>query len=198
MKNLLTTVLILTSQLVCAQNSYQLEIEKFQAELNEEFKNPDESPLPKKERKRFKGHNFFDINQSFRVTAEFIKADEPETFQMKTSTSRLPTYDKYGFAKFTLDGKEYQLTIYQNHQIRETEEYKNYLFLPFTDLTNGEETYGGGRYIDLTIPSGKEIVIDFNKAYSPLCAYNYAYSCPIPPAENDLAIRIEAGVKNLD
>ena len=64
-------------------------------------------------------------------------------------------------------------------------------------MTNGEETYGGGRYIDLTIPKGDVLIIDFNKAYSPLCAYSYKYSCPIPPAENDLKLRIEAGVKNL-
>lgn len=59
------------------------------------------------------------------------------------------------------------------------------------------ETYGGGRYIDLNIPAGKTIIIDFNKAYSPSCAYNYNYSCPIPPKENDLDIAITAGVKNL-
>ena len=69
------------------------------------------------------------------------------------------------------------------------------MFLPFTDLTNGEETYEGGRYIELEIPDKNYIVIDFNKAYNPYCAYNYIYSCPIPPEENDLKIEIKAGVK---
>lgn len=82
--------------------------------------------------------------------------------------------------------------------MRETEEYRDYLFLPYTDLTNAIETYGGGRFMDLLIPSGDTIIIDFNKSYNPSCAYNHAYSCPIPPEENDLNIRITAGVKNLE
>ncbi len=77
-----------------------------------------------------------------------------------------------------------------------TTDFENYLFLPFTDLTNGNGTYGGGRYIDLEIPKGDTMVIDFNKSYNPYCAYNGKYSCPIPPKENDLNIAIKAGVKN--
>ena len=69
------------------------------------------------------------------------------------------------------------------------------MFLPFLDNTNGEETYGGGRYIDLQFPEGGELVIDFNKAYNPLCAYNEKYSCPIVPLENYLELKVEAGVK---
>jgi uncharacterized protein (DUF1684 family) len=75
------------------------------------------------------------------------------------------------------------------------EEYRDYLFLPFADLTNGEETYGGGRYLDLTIPTGNTILLDFNKAYNPYCAYNPKYSCPLVPKQNRLDIPIIAGVK---
>ena len=73
--------------------------------------------------------------------------------------------------------------------------YENSLFVPFTDLTNGKETYGGGRYMDVEIPEGDSIVLDFNKAYNPYCAYSTNYSCPIPPKENDLPISINAGLK---
>lgn len=179
-------------------DSYIKEIEMFQKNLNEEFLNPEESPLSKKEMKKFTTHNYFQINESFRIVAKFVKVENPESFQMKTTTARLPTYDKYGEAIFEIEGKEYKLNIYQSHSLRETEKYKEYLFLPFTDLTNGDETYGGGRYIDLNIVSSDTIIIDFNKAYTPSCAYNHNYSCPIPPKENDLLLRIEAGVKNLD
>lgn len=199
MKTSIATIimsLVLTVN-VNAQFDHEQEIKKFQDELNQEFLNPDESPLSKKERKNFKGHDYYSINESYQVLAKFIKNESPTLFQMKTTTGKLPNYDKYGIAKFDLNGKEYTLTIYQSHRLRTTSEYKNYLFLPFTDLTNGEETYGGGRYIDLSIPEDATIIIDFNKAYSPSCAYNYSYSCPIPPAENDLTIKIEAGVKNL-
>ena len=73
-------------------------------------------------------------------------------------------------------------------------EYEDYLFIPFNDLTNGNETYDGGRYLDLKTTSESTIVIDFNKAYNPYCAYNDKYSCPIPPRENDLPIEIKAGI----
>jgi uncharacterized protein (DUF1684 family) len=105
---------------------------------------------------------------------------------MKTTPERLSTYDKYGVVVFEIDAKEYKLTIYQSHRLRETEKCKDYLFLPFTDLTNGDDTYGGERYIDLSIISGDSMIIDFNKAYCPSCAYSPKYSCPIPPKENDL------------
>ena len=171
---------------------------KFQKTLNKQFRNPTESPLTKEDFRKFKKHPFFPISEKYRVKAKFTKSEDPATFQMKTSTERLSTYDKYGVASFEIDGITYQLNIYQSHTSREKEAYKDYLFLPFTDLTNGEETYGGGRYIDLKIPEGDEIIIDFNQAYHPYCAYSYRYSCPVPPRENALNVRIEAGVKNLE
>lgn len=115
---------------------------------------------------------------------------------MKTTTERLPVYDKYGTLTFELDDKTYKLSVYQSHSLRNNKKYKNYLFLPFTDLTNGNETYGGGRYIDFTIPDSDVVVIDFNKAYNPYCVYSDKYSCPIPPKENHLPIKITAGIKN--
>ncbi len=76
--------------------------------------------------------------------------------------------------------------------------YKNYLFLPFTDLTSGEESYGGGRYIDLETTDifNNKVIIDFNKAYNPYCAYASGYNCPIPPRENDLPVAVKAGEMN--
>ncbi len=176
--------------------AYQEEIAAFQQQLNEEFANSEESPLPKKALKKFKGLAFYPADEKFRVTAAFTQTADAVPFQMKTTTNRLPTYEKYGEVTFAIDGQNFKLNIYQSHSLRETEAYKNYLFLPFTDLTNGEETYGGGRFIDLSIPEGNTMVIDFNKAYNPYCAYNPKYSCPIPPRENNLNLRITAGVLN--
>lgn len=196
MKYIVSLLFFVSVQFAFSQDIYD-DIKKFQEELNAEFLNPEKSPLTKKEQRKFKGHNFFPIDSNYRVKAQFIKLEKTETLKMKTTTSRLPSYDKYGIVKFELNSKQYQLAVYQSHRLRETEEYKTYLFLPFTDLTNGFDSYGGGRYIDLNIPKGNEIIIDFNKAYSPSCAYNHSYSCPIPPAENNLEIKIKAGVKNL-
>ena len=114
---------------------------------------------------------------------------------MKTSTARRPAYKKYGEIKFKIHGKKFKLNIYQNQRLMNNKLYADHLFLPFTDLTNGDESYGGGRYIDLTKPSANTMIIDFNKAYNPYCCYNSRYSCPIPPKENHLNIKVKAGVK---
>lgn len=167
--------------------------QEFQEELNEFYKNPEESPL-KKKAKKFKGHDFFPIDSTFRVKAKFVRTLNAIPFQMKTTGNRLPVYEKYGEAHFTINGKDLVLNIYQGHKLRETEKYKNHLSLPFTDKSNGEESYSGGRFVDLEIPDGDFILIDFNKAYNPYCAYTTGYSCVIPPAENDLDVKILAGV----
>lgn len=168
--------------------------EEFQKEHNAFYKDPDTSPL-KSKAETFTGHSFFPIDGKYKVEARFTRTLNPLPFHMKTTTSRLPVYEKYGEAVFVIDGEELTLTLYQGLATRQNEAYKDYLFLPFTDETNGEETYQGGRFIDMRIPEGDTVIIDFNKAYNPYCAYNAEYSCPIPPKENDLNIRIEAGVK---
>jgi uncharacterized protein len=174
--------------------SYTEEILQFQEELNKAYLDPNKTPLTEEDLMVFTEHSFFPIDEKFRVEAKFIRTYNSPPFRMKTTTSRLPIYEKYGEAVFTIDSVEFRLPIYQSHQSRQSEEYKNHLFFPFTDLTNGDESYKGGRYIDLRIPSGDTIVIDFNKAYNPYCTYNAQYSCPIPPKENHIDIKITAGV----
>ena len=117
---------------------------------------------------------------------------------MKTTTNRLPEYRKYGELKFSLEGKMLTLSVYQNLELTKKAGFEDYLFIPFTDLTNGDETYGGGRYIDFRMDQLKEklVRLDFNRAYNPYCAYSKGYSCPIPPAENLLPVAIRAGVKS--
>ncbi len=189
---ILTLILFcFVNELVSAQKEQTAA--EFQEHLNAEYKDPEKSPL-KRKAKKFKGHDFFPIDDSLRIEAKFIRSLNAIPFQMKTTTSRLPTYEKYGEAHFTIQGKPMTLSIFQSHSLREKEAYKNHLFLPFTDLSNGEESYTGGRFIDLEIPEGDTIIIDFNKAYNPYCAYSPDYSCPIPPAENDLKVKILAGV----
>lgn len=96
---------------------------------------------------------------------------------------------------FSIEGKELKLNVYQNLELIKKPGYEDYLFLPFSDITCGKGSYIGGRYIDMRIPKSEKVTIDFNQAYNPYCAYNYKYSCPIVPLENDLAIEIKAGVK---
>ncbi len=191
----LLTFLLQSAFLIFGQSAYQVEVLTWQSELNAEFANPEDSPLEKKAFKKFEGLDYFPISEKYRVVARFEHTPFAKPFTMPTTTKRQPVYVQYGIAHFTLDSQSVNFPVYQNIELREIEGYEDYLFAPFTDLTNGAESYGGGRYLDLRIPEGDSIILDFNKAYNPYCAYNGKYSCPIPPAENDLALRIEAGVK---
>lgn len=202
MKRFLPLVLLLLF-FSCSKTVYSpfdaASVEKFQQQLNEEYRNPDESPLREDNFKKFKVHPFFPISQQYAVTAKLVKTKNAEPFEIPTSSGKSKKYREYGKLYFKLNGKQQVLTVYQSLQLLEDPEYQDYLFLPFRDLTNGKETYGGGRYLDLTISEKEEIIIDFNKAYHPYCAYNATdYNCPIVPRENWLNIRIKAGVKYED
>ncbi len=183
----------------CAQKKQPIKGEtEFQREMNAEYKDATTSPLKDKDRKKFEGLDFFKFDSTYVVTASFKRTPNEKVFKMKTTTDRTPEYVKYGELNFDLKGKNFTLNIYQNQGLIEKEGYKDYLFLPFLDETNGLESYGGGRYIDTRIQEGDIMVIDFNKAYNPYCAYNDKYSCPIVPRKNYLKTRIEAGVKAFD
>lgn len=168
---------------------------EFQKKLNREFRDPETSPLPDRYRKNFNGLDFFAPDSNYLITAKFTKTPEALPFFMPTTTGGHTEEVVYGKVSFTLEGKMHELEVYQNLELIQQEKYKNYLFLPFSDLTNGEETYDGGRYLDLTVPEGDTILLDFNKAYNPYCAYNAKYSCPIVPKQNRLDTGIRAGVK---
>lgn len=170
-------------------------VEKFQKELNTEYADAKTSPLKAEDLATFKSLDFYPINEKFFVIAKFVRTQDEKPFEMKTSTDRKPMYVKYGEAHFEIDGKPLRLNIYKNIELSKKEEYKDYLFLPFSDLTSGKESYIGGKYIDMKTPIGDKIVIDFNTSYNPYCAYNFKYSCPKVPQENDLNIEIRAGVK---
>ncbi|WGF91201.1 DUF1684 domain-containing protein [Aequorivita marisscotiae] len=188
---------ILISVSISAQNNSAISESKAeQLKLNEEFSNPETTILEPEDFEKFAGLEFYPIEEKFIVTAKFVRTPNEKPFLMPTTTSRTPEYVKYGEAHFNIDGKDFVLNLFKNVLPYDEPGYEDYLFLPFTDLTSGNGSYGGGRYVDLRIPEGDTIVIDFNKAYNPYCAYSARYSCPIPPKENDLLIRIEAGVKD--
>jgi len=170
-------------------------IEEFQVQINAEFKNPEESPLSAEDMENFEGLEFFEIDTSYTITVQFVRTPAEAPFAMPTTTDRKPVYVKYGEVYFQLKDKTIKLNIYQNQELIKKPEYVDYLFLPFTDKTNGETTYSGGRYLDIRIPEGDSIILDFNKAYNPYCAYNGKSSCPVPPPENNLTVEIPVGVK---
>lgn len=196
MKNLLTLAALLTISLTYAQCS-ETASKAVQQKLNEEYADAKTSPLTEQDLKAFKSLSFYPVDTKYCVTAKFTRTPNEKLFNMPTTTGRKTQYVKYGELHFQLDGKPYKLNIYQSPELSKNEEYKDYLFLPFTDNTNGEGSYAGGRYIDMKLPKNgaNTMQIDFNAAYNPYCAYNHKYSCPIPPAQNYLDANIKAGVK---
>lgn len=200
MKRFFTLLVIFSSFSACTQkketfDDYTASIRNFHYEMNKEFSDKRTSPLTEQGLKKFESLDFFPIDSLYRIVAKFQLEKDPKIFEMPTTTERKPLYKTFGKATFTLHGVELTLYIYQNQELILKPEYENHLFIPFMDKTNGIDSYGGGRYIDLEIPEGDMIVIDFNRAYNPYCAYNHKYSCPIPPKENHLPVEIKAGVK---
>lgn len=196
MRYLLMILVFWFSSHVLAQETPALEESRqMQKELNDAYTDPETSVLMDEDFENFDRLDFFPLNEGFIVEAKFVRTPDEEPFEMPTTTERLPEYVKYGELHFSLEGKTYKLDVYQDTDHEENEGYEDYLFLPFTDMTNGDDSYGGGRYMDFRIPKEDKITLDFNQAYNPYCAYNPKYSCPIPPEGNDLPLRIEAGVK---
>jgi len=170
------------------------EINAFQNKLNQEFLNKETSILLPEDFESFEGLEFYPIDLNYRVIASFLRTPGEKPFLMPTTTERRPEYVKYAELHFDIDNQNFVLEVFQNTKPKEG--YENYLFLPFTDLTSGDGSYGGGRYIDVFEPEGDKITLDFNLSYNPYCVYNSKYSCPIPPEQNDLKIRVEAGIKD--
>ena len=141
---------------------------------------------------------FFPIDEKYRITCHFERKINSPWFRMESSGPIKKNYRVYGVAHFVLNDTIATLNIYQSQDLMITDKYKDHLFIPFTDATSGEESYINGRYIDLRISDIKndKLIIDFNFAYNPYCAYvSNLYNCPIPPKENDLPVAIRAGEK---
>jgi len=171
-------------------SDYFSQIQQQRQDKDISFKKSQNSPLKAEQKKAFFGLSYFKIDTAFRVLAklELLSGDSMLTFRTSKQKDRL--YKRYAHIYFVLKGKKCRLLLLQAVNNPQAE---GLLFLPFTDLSSGEESYGAGRYLDLEISQNKEILIDFNLAYNPYCAYNDAYDCPIPPLENHLDLKIEAG-----
>ena len=152
------------------------------------FKENENSPIEYKA--KFEGLKYFDVDAKLKINAELV-LDKSETKNIiKTTDNKADTLVKYGVAKFKINNIDCQLTIFRTENAR-------LFFLPFRDKTSGKQTYGGGRYLDIPVTDmiGNKVIIDFNLAYHPYCAYNYTYICPVPPKENDLNFEVLAGEK---
>ncbi len=172
---------------------------EYQRNLNVTFKDASKSPLKPKDLKRFKGLDFFPFDSTYIVKATVTRIEDAPLFKMPTTTERTPYYKEYGVLHFKIKGEQFKLTAYQSQEDIKNPKLRNLLFIPFTDNTSGNESYGGGRYMDImltdSLPDGS-LVLDFNETYNPYCVYNEDFSCPLTPRKNHLDIEIRAGIKN--
>ncbi|AWM34744.1 DUF1684 domain-containing protein [Hymenobacter nivis] len=157
---------------------------------NSAFRGGNESPLTAAQRPQFDSLKYFAPDKKYVVTAQYAPLARLAPVAMQMTDRRTEPYTPWGRATFDLNGQRQQLTLF-----RKTTD--STLFVPFADASNGRETYGGGRYLDAAVPAegATTIVLDFNRAYNPYCAYNNGYSCPVPPAENRLTAPVLAGEK---
>ena len=161
----------------------------FRAHKDEFYRRGQDSPLDRLQRKLFQGLEYFPENPELVVEAELEAPQNPGEVSLETSTGDTQTYRRAGVVHFTVDGEASQITLFQTG-------HDEQFFVPFRDATSGQESYGSGRYLEVDPPRAGRVVVDFNYAYNPYCAYNHQWSCPLPPVENWLAVPIRAGEKD--
>jgi uncharacterized protein (DUF1684 family) len=143
------------------------------------------------ERATFPPLPYYPINEEYRVPASLTVARANDILEMQTSTGQRRRMQRIGALEFTLRGQTLKLTAFGEENDAELRR----LFVPFHDLTNGSETYPGGRYLDLDRTATGVYDLDFNRAYHPFCVFNATYDCPVPPRENRLPVPVRAGEK---
>ncbi|MEQ9188362.1 MAG: DUF1684 domain-containing protein [Cryomorphaceae bacterium] len=165
---------------------------------DKELKSKRHSPLQAEDRKAFHGLNYFAVDPEWRKLAHFILLENGDTLDIMTSAGKTKEYFEYGLLVIEHLGDADSLTAYKRIWPEGYESpYAPYLFVPFTDLSTGKTTYGGGRYLDIDVPlENGDVVLDFNLCYNPYCAYGSGFSCPIPPKQNFLDVHVEAGEKD--
>jgi len=171
---------------------YTMEVRKDRLEKDRYLLTSGSTPIRASDMEMFKGLAYYPVSKDFVFYTALEPLDEPAEITIATSQDRPRQMLHIGALPFEVDGETHRLQVYAPKDTTDG----NYWFIPFTDATSGDATYGGGRYIDIEDVRADSVFLDFNYAYNPYCAYNERYDCPIPPAENALPIRIEAGEKN--
>lgn len=195
MRNLILTFLVLLSGhapgLMAQDIPYAKQISQHRKKVKEEHKIDPRSPLRKSDLRSLR---YYPADESWKIEADYREFTQKDSVMMPTSSGRLKYFLRFARADFQVDGRNYSLSLYR--PAAASSGYAGF-FLPFYDQTNGPETYGGGRYLDLDTShiKGGKILIDFNLSYNPWCAYSDGFNCPVPPQENRLELLIRAGEK---
>ena len=165
------------------------QLDDFRASKDDSFRSDHHSPLTEEQRATFTGLVYYDEDPDFAYVLEPEPFAEQEAIELQTSTGDSANYVRWAKVSFEVAGEQAQLTLFRSPDSSE-------IFLPFQDANAGGETYGAGRYMEAQEHSSGKLLVDFNYAYNPYCAYNESWSCPLPPFENRLRVAIRAGEKS--
>ncbi len=168
---------------------YVAAIAAARAAKDEQFRTAADSPVPPNRRAELLPLGYFPIDPDYKTGATLVPSTDTSILEVPTSTGTMRRLRRVGTLEFTLKGQPLKLTAFVEVGAPNTD----HLFVPFTDLTSGTETYPGGRYLDLDRTPTGIYEIDFNRAYFPYCYYSPTYECPYPPPENRLKVPIRAG-----
>jgi len=171
------------------EGAWRDRIRRHRDEKDDFFGDHDQSPIPPDDRDSFSGLDYFDPDLDYRVVAKFSRAGTPETVELETTRVPPAEYDRVAVFGFDLHGDHHTLEAFRV-------EGEETLFVPFADETNGEESYGRGRYLDVAVGDAEtrdDVVLDFNLAYNPFCAYSDNFACALPPQDNRLPAPVRAG-----
>ncbi|GAA4004071.1 DUF1684 domain-containing protein [Hymenobacter fastidiosus] len=179
-------------EFVLGDNQFAAGINKIRKEKNDSFRRARNSPLTAEQRDQFDSLRYFQPRKDYVVNAKLERFGKPEEVQIPLTDGKTEAYLRWGRATFEVAKVPQQLVV-----LLKLDEKDGKLFVPFTDKTNGFDTYGGGRYLDIALPKDgeNEVTLDFNQAYNPFCAYAPSFACPVPPAENRLTVAVQAGEK---
>lgn len=173
--------------------SYVTQVRQARQQKDQAFRTTAASPIAAGQRATFAGLRYYKPDAAYRVVGRLTRLAVPTPEPLALTSAGPPdAYLRWGMAEFELGGRLQKLALLQRQGLGAN---ANELFVPFTDPTNGQQTYGAGRYLDLPLPTADaaEITLDFNGAYNPFCAYSHEYSCPKPPADNRLTVPVLAG-----
>ncbi|WKN44795.1 DUF1684 domain-containing protein [Tunicatimonas pelagia] len=179
-----------------SEEDYTERILKERENIRNFLRGSDESPFAP-DSVQFKELSYYEPNPAYQVAARLKRVEDHKLLTLPTSDGKDEKYIRYGYADFEIEERPQRLLVLQPFE----QQQPPMLFVAFADATSGEETYGGGRYLNVEMPSRtgqKTLSLDFNLAYNPYCAYNPTFSCPLPPRENVLDIPIPVGEKNFD
>ncbi len=179
-------LIVIATALFAADKDFKKDVLEYRFEKDKYIREAGRSPMPKELLKDFKGLKYYDADPAYRFEVKIIEFKNKKDITMTTSKGKTRKGKLFGYFPLEIKGKKFKLHAY-------TLGSPDYLFIPFRDKTSGKATYGAGRYLDVELSKDGNYVIDFNYSYNPYCAYNEKYSCPIPPAENNLPVEIKAG-----